>query len=461
MSRHRSTAAVCRDSPATSTAAEWQQFWRTRAGANAQWLLDLEHLGPQTEARVPELLRVLGTVPADVRATAERALLPVVIDGYGRGAVSQLGGLLRAKTYTWSEARKTDSLKAVPTRDSEPTIGGAAGWMVDGTPVWFKSTGSSRRVLLEHADQLAAWLPPPQSGPADDPCVLVDFFAQYPIRAIDQLPSKRSAAAGPLQGQHRVLFQNGNALTFTSNGDLRLVRDGRGLNIRGQLALSDYVARVLDREGDPTATEAARALAVVARTWTLQNARFERGCYVVADSTRMQRVSASPPTAAARAASYFTDGLILNGANVQYHRDTPAPGVMAWTVAVQQASAGLAFDMILARAFPQASLGTASGERECRRLTAADAWLTRSSVTWRRRLAAEPGFEPPEPMTVCALDYGNPYADRLRSRIYVRGVASTEDRISIAHEYVHLAFRFHPRRDDETFVEATARALVQ
>jgi uncharacterized protein YfaQ (DUF2300 family) len=175
----------------------------------------------------------------------------------------------------------------------------------------------------------------------------------------------------------------------------------------------------------------------------------------------MQRVSASEPTAAARNAALFTDGLILDGADVRYHRDTPAADVLAWSVAVQQAQSGHTFDAILARAFPRVSLGVVSGERECRRLTQADAWLNRTAGAWRRRLMAEPGFEPPDTMTVCALDYGNPYADRARSRIYVRGVATLEDRISIAHEYVHLAFRFHPRREDEAFVERLARSLVQ
>ena len=30
---------------------------------------------------------------------------------------------------------------------------------------------------------------------------------------------------------------------------------------------------------------------------------------------------------------------------------------------------------------------------------------------------------------MCGLDYGHPYADRARTRIYVRGMASREDRI--------------------------------
>jgi uncharacterized protein YfaQ (DUF2300 family) len=79
---------------------------------------------------------------------------------------------------------------------------------------------------------------------------------------------------------------------------------------------------------------------------------------------------------------------------------------------------------------------------------------------WRRRLAAQAGFESPDRLSVCSLDYGHPYADRARQRIYVRGIASREDRIAVAHEYVHLAFRFHPRGSDDVFVESMARTLV-
>ena len=35
--------------------------------------------------------------------------------------------------------------------------------------------------------------------------------------------------------------------------------------------------------------------------------------------------------------------------------------------------------------------------------------------TWRRSLDAQAGFEPPEGLSVCGLEYGNPYADRARA----------------------------------------------
>jgi uncharacterized protein YfaQ (DUF2300 family) len=225
--------------------------------------------------------------------------------------------------------------------------------------------------------------------------------------------------------------------------------------------MSDYIARVIDREADATVTQAARALAIVARTWTIENAQFERGCFRVTDSSRMQRVSPNAPTPAARAAALFTDGLILQGTSVRYHRDTPAPGVMSWRAASDQARNGRAFDLILADAFPRASLAAVSGERECRRMQDADAWLTQMMPAWRRRLAAQAGFESPDSLSVCSLEYGHPYADRARQRIYVRGIATREDRIAVAHEYVHLAFRFHPRGGDESFVEGLARTLAE
>ena len=43
----------------------------------------------------------------------------------------------------------------------------------------------------------------------------------------------------------------------------------------------------------------------------------------------------------------------------------------------------------------------------------------------------------------------------------MRGIATTDDRITVVHEYLHLAFRFHPRGLDEDFVERLARELVR
>jgi uncharacterized protein YfaQ (DUF2300 family) len=432
-------------------AAAWRAFWTRHAGASASWLLDLRALRPERQLPPEALLSALAAVPPVGRSAAQRALLGVFVDGYGHGGLIHLGGMLRVKTFTWEDSRRAGA-----------SIGGGAGWLIDGTPVWFAGSGASRTVLTDQAPLLAGWFPAVTAGSADEPCVLVRMFERYPIRAVDRLVSRQPAAAGPLHGQYRVRFENGQVVTLTGDGELFLEHPaGAAPTIQGRFALSEYLARVVDREADATVTEAARALAVVARTWTLQNAPFERGCFQTADSTRMQRVSANPPTAAARAVVWFTDGLVLHGEPVRYHRDTAAPGVLSWNAAVRDARRERAYDEILRAAFPRATLAAVSGERECRRLDDADAWLTRTVPTWRRRLAAEPGFEPPDTLGVCGLDSGNPYADRARQRIYVRGVGTREDRVTVAHEYVHLAFRFHPNGRDEAFVEALARDLVR
>jgi len=431
--------------------AAWRRFWEARTDPTAAWLADLARLRPETSVSVDELLHGLAAVPGVSRSAAFRALLPVQIDGYGQGALRHLGGALRVKTFTWSRPRRPGT-----------SIGGGAGWLVDGTPVWFSARGSSRTVLTRDAEQLAAWLPAPTRGPDDEPCVTVDFFDRYPIRALDRLPSRTAASPGSLRGRYRVLFESGTALVFESGGELRLEFEGARLRIRGQLGLDEYVARVLDREADPGAGEAARALAVVARTWLVQHAAFEGGCFRVADSTRAQRVSPSPATNAARQVSVFTDGIVLGGEDVRYRLEGGGPGVLAWNTALAQAREGRRYDEILSLAFPAATLAALTGERECLRLPDVEAWLARATSRWRRSLSSEDGFEPPEQaLTVCGLGHGSPYVDRSRLRVYVRGARSRDERVTLAHEYIHLGFRFHPHGDDEAFVERIARTLEE
>ena len=61
---------------------------------------------------------------------------------------------------------------------------------------------------------------------------------------------------------------------------------------------------------------------------------------------------------------------------------------------------------------------------------------------------------------VCRLGAGTPYSEQSRNRIFVRGLATREDRITLAHEYLHLGLRKHPRGQDERTVEQLARRLV-
>ena len=435
------------------TATPWRKYWTGRLGSapagDFAWLSDPAQLVPARTVRLDSLLRALDTIPAASRADAEAALLRVVLDGRGAGTARWFGSQLRVKTYSWHEQRRTDE-----------RIGGAAGWLADGTPIWFGGAGGSSNVFEQWAPRLAASLPP--VGAADDGgCVVVDYFKRYPIRAVRG--ERGVAAPGPLNGRYHVRFENGQNLALRSTGELMLLQEKGGRpQLRGRFGVNEYVARVLDREASTSEPEAAKALAIAARTYLQQNAVTVAGCQQIADSSATQRVSPSPATPAALAIARWTDQLIVDGVTVRYHSNQASEGTMAWSEAVRQARQGKHYDELLAAAYPGGALSTFgnTGAR-CRRLAQNEDWLARSVPRWQRVLLREAGYEaPPQAPLVCALQSGAPYSEQSRNRIFMRPLATREDRITLAHEYLHLGLRRHPRGQDEEYVERLARRLV-
>jgi uncharacterized protein YfaQ (DUF2300 family) len=402
-----------------------------------------------------QLLRALTFFPVAARSAARTALLQTGVEGYGRAAFSALGAGIRYKTYSWH-------------RKDGTAYGGAAGWLVDGTPFWFGATGSSKTALASWAVPLANALPVANwrevtHATGDASCVDVDFFARYPLHAVWPANASLPVRAGDLHGDYRLEFANGNWLHIASTGQLQLAPDADQIpHINGRFTVNDYVARVVDREGNASSPQAARALAVAARSYLFQNGSFESGCWHIADSSRTQRVSPNAATDAALDAAWFTDDIVLNGVAVRYHNDSAAPNRLVWREALAHAKQGWDFERILQDAFPAAQIGSVDGHAECRRLTAAETWLTHAITSWRTRLNREPGFEDLEHApNVCALSAGNPYSDQQRLRIYVRGWQSVDERITLAHEYLHLSLRFHPNGVDEAFIERLARQLIE
>ena len=433
--------------------ASWRQYWTGRLGSapagDFAWLADPAQLAPARMVRLDSLLRALDSIPAASRVDAEAALLRVVLDGRGTGTARWFGSQLRVKTYSWHEQRRAGE-----------RIGGAAGWLADGTPIWFGGAGGSSNVFEQWAPRLAASLP--KVGAADDGgCVVVDYFKRYPIRAVRG--ERGVAAPGPLNGRYHVQFENGQNLALRSTGELMLVqeKDGRP-QLRGRFGVNEYVARVLDREANAGEPEAAKALAIAARTYLQQNAVSVAGCQQIADSSATQRVSPRPATPAALAIARWTDQLIIDGVTVRYHSNLPSEGTMAWSEAVRQARQGKYYDELLAAAYPGGALSTFgnTGAR-CRRLAQNEDWLAQSVPRWQRVLLREAGYEaPPQAPLVCALSSGAPYSEQSRNRIFMRPLATREDRITLAHEYLHLGLRRHPRGQDEEYVERLARRLV-
>jgi uncharacterized protein YfaQ (DUF2300 family) len=429
-------------------AAAWRSHWREAAG-DAAWLADLSSLDPATELKPQQLLAALDAVSPAARQAARKALLRVLIDGYGRDAWAELGSGMRFKTFSWHYPKQ-------PAR----RLGGGGGWLADGTPVWFGAPGTSRSVLATHARAIAAALPPLRADIVDDadaPCVDVRFFARYPIRRVLGANGE-VMASGTLAGSVDVEFDSGRRFPVAANGYLELGEVAGRPAIRGRFALDEYVARVVDREGSGEPAQAARALAVTARSYLLQNGRPSSGCLAIDDSSRWQRVSPNPPTVAALAAARFSSGIVLDRP-VQFRTGEAEPGTLGWQQSVAQAGTGARVDRILDAAFPHAALTGLDRNSACERLPAAEDWLVRHGAAWRRELSRQPGYDAPQNPTVCALAQGNPYSDQRLSRIYVRDWMSEEGRLSLTHEYLHLAFRFHPSGEDEAFIEAAARRL--
>lgn len=103
-----------------------------------------------------------------------------------------------------------------------------------------------------------------------------------------------------------------------------------------------------------------------------------------------------------------------------------------------------------------------AAESVCRPLPDAEAWLARQAPSWR--LSQYPGYVPPQGVRVCLARSGSPRAQLASNRIDLRSAggpdAATQDRLSLVHEYLHLAFKQHPSGADEPFIESLARRLV-
>ncbi len=100
------------------------------------------------------------------------------------------------------------------------------------------------------------------------------------------------------------------------------------------------------------------------------------------------------------------------------------------------------------------------GPAICDHLPTLEAWLSRHAERWDAALSAEPGYERPTHVDVCRLDGRWPFADNHQDRVYVRRLETTDDQVTLAHEYLHLAFKHFPSGHDERYVETTARRLV-
>ncbi len=445
---------------------QWRHYWQQQQAP--AWLLALQQLQPATQVSVQSLLELLARLPAQAaarRVLLDRLLLPNPLaagDSTAPPLAAQLGARLRIKSWSWHAPA-----------DPQQRIGGFAGWLQDGTPLWASGAGSSEQVLQRYAAALEKTLPPARAMDNSD-CVEVALFARYPVARLNDHQGRSVTAPGPLNGRYVVHFHNGNQLAIDSRNDIYLLlpnltpaaraasaQPEQALRLIARLSIDDYVARVVDREAAAQPAEAAKALAIVARTYLQQNAARTGNCLQINDSSQQQRVAPRRPSPQAQAIADWSSDLVLAGAAVRYHQTAAAPDQLSWAQARELAGQGWRYEAILANVFMRSNLARWGNPTiSCQPLPAAEQWLLQQLPTWRAKLQAEPGYEETRQFSVCRLQAGNPHIDRLRRQIFVRGLHSQQDRLDLSHEYLHLAFDGHPSSQDEHYIESQARRLL-
>ncbi len=438
---------------------QWADFWQRKINKVPRWLTDLQNLKPERRVPVDEILFTLLEIRQKF-SQSDRIVAGVagtVLQGTARNALNTWGSTLKVKTYTW---RDTETMAATDgTADALGFTGGFAGWLPDGAAIWVSGAGHGRDFFLSELKGLVN----SHMQKSDTDCVNVNYFSQYPIKAV-QSESDR------LTGLVKIKFKNGNQVEFNGDGSLVVNKVGKQIKISGQMGLNEYVARVIDREIQPTPLEAARAFSLAIRTFLIQNSQFKNGCRTISDSSHAQRVSPSAASSAALAIARWSEGLFLEGVDqLRYHSNKEGVNRMSWVKAKSLAESDFRMTEILKSAYPTSTItfGSLNQAYECRPNVMTEKWISQQSKQWWRRLDREAGFERPTQLKICQSNYlqkgitSRVFSHPQAQQIFVPHVLNHDDEVSVLHEYLHIGFRFHPRGQDELFVENMARKLLE
>lgn len=323
------------------SSAEWSAYWSHHMHAPFEWLLDLERFNSRTKAPLSEVLKLLHQIKNN-GAVFRRllSLLPhEVIDQSGVKPMRYMGNHLRVKTFH-CDLEKGNSM------------GGFAGWLPDGGAVWAAGEGSSPSVLKKWGKPVARHLSREPAVSSGEPLVKVRFFYRRTIKKIVQLPDNREIHSGKLVGNFQVHFRSGARVRFHSSGNFFCEPEKKSTAIYGLFSINEYVGRVIEREVETTPEEAAKAFAVVIRTFLMQNSERSRELLFIKDSPRYQYVSINAPSPEAMRISAWTDGLIIQGVKpIHYNQKKGSRNSISWWDAVHQAQKGLYFDELLKIAF--------------------------------------------------------------------------------------------------------------
>ncbi len=438
----------------------WKSFWKSHITLPPTWLTEVAELKPETRISVDELLKVLLEIQQkfNYREKIAAATLGSVLFGTAKGALRFWGSSLRIKTFTWRD-QETLNAKAYQS-DDLGFVGGFAGWLPDGSAIWVSGAGHGRDALRTDLQSVVSrHMQSQNSG-----CVLVNYFDHYPVLSI-------SPNAGPLVGKVKIKFKNGNEINFLGDGSLISERTPKDqIKVKAQMSVNEYVARVLQREVKTQPLEAARAFAVAIRSYLFQNAKERDSCLAINDSSTLQRVSPQKAAPEALQIAEWSDDLFLDRVKrLRYHSSQAGIDRMSWPQAKNLAEEGFAMREILKVAYPTGvlSFGHSVTSLRCLPNSMTENWFNAQAKSWKRKLNQEAGFETPLNLKICLnSELSGRGRDRVFSQpnaeeIYVPKLSSQQDEVSILHEYLHIAFRNHPRGRDEVFIEKLARNLLE
>ncbi len=464
------------------TQEKWTQWLANRSQVAPSWLQNISNMQAGTLVPVASLLNAIENFPELTQRKARNALLKVSLQDDFQTTLGILGTAIRFKTWSWFD-QAVHASKGLPPSAIEanqinkaPRIGGAVGWLPNGRAFWWGAAGTSKTSLLQHSPWIAQTLElnqnalMPNAWKKEQACVRVRFFNAYPIKKVLVLlankEQKQIAPAGVLSSQnYQIFFENGQVMLIKGSSDLSLFYAQAGQQqpvLEGRFFLEDYVARVVEREGQVSQSTASQALAVLARTWLVQNSPINKGCYVTIDDSKAQRVQASPPTKAAMQAALWTQDLLMTGQAVRYHQNTQKSAVFSWQSAVEYSKQNpkASFYALLLKTYPQLGFSGIYFELDCAPLPQAQLWLQNNVKKWRSTLTQVNGFQEPASFNVCQIQNGLANSDQRRLKIYIQGWGKLEHRLSLIHEYLHLAFANHPNGHDEVLIEKLARQLA-
>lgn len=426
----------------------WRAYWQKVTGnAAPPWILDGATFGASLRVKPAQVLNLLANIRLHAASwpALDAALTQIAFTGTAKSLTSY-GPNTNLKIKTFTMGNSTGGY-----------FGGIAGWVDESTLFWLAGSDKSGRVAK-------AWFPTVtrlvESGKMMDESpvkICTQFLERYPLSTVKD-GAGNSVKPGPLVGRFVAKTARGTTVEFESRGDLVLEMKAKRPRLTGCFALEEYIARVVEREGSTLPFEAKKALAIAARTYALRHGKkLGPGHLGLPDSTDYQRVGLTKPDEKNRRAAHETAGLIVD-ADVFYHQDHGNANTMSLKEASRQALAGVGFRQIVQIAYgKKAEPFSRLKDLPCREIKAAGDWLKHNLELWQPRLALV-GADKNTPFKICSLD--GPKALYFDRRIYLQGFDTTEDQITLVHEWLHAALEHTPHGRNEEKIESLAKSLV-